>query len=219
MGPPGSGKGTLSQLCVQHFGWKQLSTGLLCRKHITEKTEIGQQIDFSIKSGKLVSDSLIIEMVKNWLVNPEQNKSDIILDGFPRNVPQAEALCETLAQMFPFFSIAIFRLFISHEAVLQRLLNRFVCENKDCQAVYSATEVNLQPKVAGRCNLCLMKLIKRSDDQIDTIRDRLETYRIHEDALLSFFEKRGLSIREINVENQLEKIFQQFRHLITGSVL
>ena len=67
-GPPGSGKGTLSGLCVKELGWVQISTGNLCRKHIADNTKIGQEIDFAIKSGKLISDALIIEMVKDWLL-------------------------------------------------------------------------------------------------------------------------------------------------------
>ena len=67
LGPPGSGKGSLSQLCVKRLGWHQLSTGNLCREHIARGTEIGTQIDFAIKSGKLIADSLILEMVHDWL--------------------------------------------------------------------------------------------------------------------------------------------------------
>ena len=96
IGPPGAGKGSISQLCVQAFGWKQLSTGYLCRKHINEQTEIGKEIDFSIKSGKLVSDRLIVTLVEQWLADPSQHESPIILDGFPRNIAQAEALHEII---------------------------------------------------------------------------------------------------------------------------
>lgn len=217
VGPPGSGKGSLSQLCIKNFGWKQLSTGYLCRKHISEKTEIGQQIDFSIKSGKLVTDQLIIDMVEQWLVHDPQRENDVILDGFPRNVAQAEALCDTVDNKLSFFSIAIIRLDVSDDVVLKRLLNRLICENKDCQATFSSAEATLQSKVSGVCDHCSNKLAKRSDDQIECIKNRLETYRLHEKELLNFFDQKGLKISEINVEKPLDKVFQQFKCLITGS--
>ena len=96
MGPPGAGKGSLSQLCVDEFGWVQLSTGFLCRKHIAAQTTIGRQIDFFIKSGKLVDDSLIVDMVEEWLAEQIDQQRGVILDGFPRSVVQAQALDEIL---------------------------------------------------------------------------------------------------------------------------
>ena len=118
LGPPGSGKGSLSQLCVENFGWKQLSTGYLCRKHIKEQTEIGKQIDFLIKSGKLISDKLIIDMVEQWLQESMRQSSFIILDGFPRNIAQAEAFHEIIDKKLSFFKIEIFKLFVSDEIVV-----------------------------------------------------------------------------------------------------
>ncbi len=86
IGPPGAGKGSLSQLCVKELGWAQLSTGNLCRYHITEQTELGKQIDLAIKSGKLISDGVIVDMVDKALPETFKQSPIVILDGFPRTV-------------------------------------------------------------------------------------------------------------------------------------
>jgi len=219
IGPPGSGKGSLSQLCVQSFGWKQLSTGSLCRKHIKEQTEIGKQIDFSIKSGKLISDDLIVGMVEQWLVESTGDASYIILDGFPRNVGQAEALHDILTKKLIGFTIVVFKLFASDEVVSQRILARSICENQDCQAVYSVNPAGLIPKVADTCNYCSTRLVRRTDDQKTTILNRLKTYRTYENDLIEFYEDKGLKVKEINVEDPLERVFQSFKFMVSGSDL
>ena len=89
LGAPGSGKGALSRLCIESFGWKQLSTGNLCRKHVSEGTALGQQIDFALKSGTLVSDDVIIAMGREWIEQEIEGAEGLILDGFPRTVVQA----------------------------------------------------------------------------------------------------------------------------------
>ena len=109
IGPPGSGKGTLSHLCVSSLRWVQLSTGNLCRKHIAEQTEIGKQIDFALKSGKLVSDSLINAMVHDWFSMTIQEADNIILDGYPRTVAQAEALHEYLQKNLSHVDVQVIR--------------------------------------------------------------------------------------------------------------
>src|SRR5437870_4418018 len=92
IGPPGAGKGTLAQLCASRMGWIQCSTGDLCRKHVAEQSPLGMQIDLLIKSGKLISDELVIEMVEEWLHKNLYAYEHIIFDGFPRTRVQAELL-------------------------------------------------------------------------------------------------------------------------------
>ena len=99
IGPPGSGKGTLSQKCVQKLGWQQISTGDLCRRHIAKQTEIGKSIDFAIKSGKLVSDGLISQMVFDWFRQENIESDVVILDGYPRTVNQAKDFDELADQL------------------------------------------------------------------------------------------------------------------------
>ncbi|MDZ4153972.1 adenylate kinase family protein, partial [Methylicorpusculum sp.] len=115
IGPPGSGKGTLADACVKSLNWKQLSTGNLCRQHIAEQTEIGKHIDFAIKSGKLVSDSLIVAMVHDWFSRYLAEHNTVILDGFPRTVPQAQELSALLEQSFSAAQLQIIQLAVSDE--------------------------------------------------------------------------------------------------------
>ena len=142
IGLPGSGKGTLASLCVRELGWKQLSTGELCRKHIADQTEIGKRIDFAIKSGKLVSDSIISEIVFDWLISSFDSVDIIIFDGFPRTVVQAELLHKFLKQNFKdgVCSLSVVRLDVPAHIVKERVADRLMCENKDCQAGYSANK-------------------------------------------------------------------------------
>ncbi|MFT6765592.1 MAG: adenylate kinase, partial [Alteromonas naphthalenivorans] len=96
LGAPGAGKGALSRLCVKKLGWKELSTGNECRKHRSEGTKIGQEIDFAIKSGTLVSDNVVIDMVAQWIGKNINSALAIILDGFPRTIAQAQGLVQLL---------------------------------------------------------------------------------------------------------------------------
>lgn len=100
IGPPGSGKGSLSSLCTQKFGWKQLSTGNLCIKHIANETSIGKKIDFAIKSGKLIEDDLITQMITEWFTNQSVNSLAVILDGYPRTVEQARFFDDFIKKKF-----------------------------------------------------------------------------------------------------------------------
>lgn len=215
IGAPGSGKGTLSALCVKELGFKQLSTGDLFRKHIKEGTEIGQQIDFAIKSGKLVSDELVSKMVENWLDEEIQKNGEyIILDGYPRTIAQAEYLNKILKEKFSFLKFHVFRLVISDEEVIYRLVNRCVCQNKDCQAIYSTIEgSSLVPKQKGICDKCKSILACRPDDLLEAVQERLKIYHKHEQGLLDFYSQKGF-VEEIDVERATSEIFTAFKRLI-----
>ncbi len=146
LGPPGSGKGSLSHLCVKRLGWQQLSTGNLCREHIAQQTDIGKQIDFAIKSGKLISDSLIIEMASAWLKKTFEHTGIVIFDGFPRTVPQAQALHEIITSLDD-VTMNVVRMDIPFETVVYRLLARSICQNNKCQSVYSMHKHSSQQPV------------------------------------------------------------------------
>lgn len=217
MGPPGSGKGSLSHLCIRHLGWQQISTGNLCRKHIIEKSPLGLQIDFAIKSGKLIQDEVISELVADWLhSNLNRSSSWIILDGFPRTVNQAETLDTLLQdQRFSGWNLQVVRMHASDNAVIKRLQGRIICANNDCQAVYSLVEQQLAPKDGASCAHCLKPLVRRNDDEsLDVIQDRLKQYHEHEKALVSYFEKTGKRLIELSVEKPLEEVFRGFMHII-----
>lgn len=217
IGLPGSGKGTLSGLCVKELGWKQLSTGDLCRRHIADKTEIGKRIDFAIKSGKLVSDSIISEMVFDWLVNSFKSVETVIFDGFPRTVIQAEMLHRYLKENFGNgeCGLSIIRLNVPTQAVKNRVANRIICSNKDCQAGYSTSRGSeFYPKEAGVCDKCGCSLVRRSDDCDESVEQRLETYLCNEGQLLDFFRSVRYNVIDLNANAAVDRVFSELKQVL-----
>ncbi len=210
LGPPGAGKGSLSHLCVKRLGWVQLSTGNLCREHIAEGTEIGEKIDFAIKSGKLVSDDLIVDMVGRWLEEALSGDQTVIFDGFPRTVPQAEAL-QKLVEKRGDISLRLVRLTMLDNDLMSRLLARAICSDRECQTVYSVHEhSSLKPRKPGTCDECKGVLVRRSDDEESAIAKRLKVYHEHEKGLLSFYEKIGQTICNVEAHQPLEEVYCSF---------
>lgn len=220
IGPPGSGKGSLSSICVKNLGWHQLSTGNLCRQHIAEQTEIGKQIDFAIKSGKLVSDSLVTDMVEQWLTDAIEKAPGIILDGFPRTTNQAQALHGILShQKFSSAKLVIIKLVISDELIVARLAGRYICNNNECQKVYSLINgSSLQPKQGLNCDECSGLLVRRSDDSEESVRERLRNYYAHESDLLKFYANLGQRIDSIDVARSLDIIFSEFNNVFLSGL-
>ncbi len=216
IGPPGSGKGSLAALCIKQLGFLQLSTGNLCRQHVAENTEIGKKIDFAIKSGKLISDRLIIDMVDSWIAQLPKHVEFIILDGFPRTLVQAHLFNEFLAEKFPGdLAIHVVRINVSDNQVIARLLGRAICENKKCQAVYSLhAGTGLTSQRFMICDVCSSQLIKRIDDHEHTIRDRLITYHKHERELVNFYQKTGITVGELDGDQSLFDVFVQLKRLL-----
>jgi len=216
IGPPGSGKGTLSSLCVSMLGWEQLSTGNLCRKHISEGTSIGQQIDFAIKSGKLISDRLMTDMVDEWLATETLLNKTLILDGYPRTIPQATALDELLKTKYTSLKLHIFRFVVPDECVISRLGTRYICQNNKCQAVYSLAEgSSLAPKRDMICDQCKSPLGQRKDDTREAVHDRMIVYHLHEKELISFYRNAGYEVVEVDANRPHEEVFESFKKIIT----
>jgi adenylate kinase len=219
MGPPGSGKGTLSQLCIDKLGWKQISTGNLCRKHIAEGTEIGKAIDFAIKSGKLVSDDLITQMVIDWFEYSYDQSKPVILDGYPRTEAQARVFDKFLREKLIHLQVTLVLFDIDDEEVVKRLSARSVCSNKECQAVYSLLlHSPMRPKKDGICDLCGSSLMCRSDDQPESIRVRLATYAHHAKMLDSYYESTGQRVIRFNAQQPIDQLFGNFMQLIGRTV-
>ena len=208
-GPPGSGKDSLSRLCVKRLGWQQLSTGNLCRDHIARQTALGKQIDLSIKSGKLISDSLIIDMVNNWLDTVGEGTSKVIFDGFPRTVAQAGAFHELLYQLKG-IRLRLVQLTLADEEVVYRLLARSICRNNECQRVYSLHKhSHLQPRHELMCDDCESPLMRRSDDARDAILERLRIYHQHEQNVLEFYRQQGQDIATVHANVSLEDVYSK----------
>ena len=215
IGPPGAGKGSLSSLCINHFGWLQISTGNLCRKHIAEQTKIGKEIDLIIKSGKLINDDLITSMVVEWFGENVDKATGIIFDGYPRTVTQAEAFDCMLKAQFPHVRVRVVLFEIADDVVVNRLCSRYVCQNKECQAVYSrSSSSDLVSTDAMVCGLCSGPLGRREDDSEVAVRNRLDIYHRHEQQLLDFYQRDKIEIMRLDASKQLQLVFENFVQVV-----
>jgi adenylate kinase len=211
IGPPGAGKGSLSSLCVKSFGWLQISTGNLCRKHIAEQTKIGKEIDLIIKSGKLINDDLINLMVFQWLNENTGKASGVIFDGYPRTVAQAEAFDTLINSQLPDVQVKVVLFELSDDIVVNRLCSRYICQNKECQAVYSLSpEADLTSIVTTVCDLCSGHLGRRDDDTETAVRKRLDIYHRHESQLIDFYRHNDIEIITLDASKPLAEVFDAF---------
>jgi adenylate kinase len=188
VGPPGAGKGTQAKYLAKHFSIPAISTGDIFRANVVEKTELGLQAKGYMDAGDLVPDEVTIAMVRDRL-NEDDATSGFLLDGFPRTVPQAEALDEMLAQMETPLD-GVLELKVDDEEVVRRLSGRRTC--RQCGHVWHL-EFD-PPKEAGVCDLCGGELFQRDDDQPETIRRRLEVYLDQTAPLVDYYHHAGLLV-------------------------
>ncbi|MBP8988608.1 MAG: adenylate kinase [Clostridia bacterium] len=204
LGPPGSGKGTLASEISKTYGIAHISSGDLFRKHIENKTELGLAVQDYLKQGALVPDDLTIEMLKERLEQPDC-ENGFLLDGFPRTKPQAEAL-ETLliAKKRPL--TAVINVIARDETILKRLSGRCHCPN--CGRGYNL--YSMPPKKEGICDDCGYPLIRRDDDQEETVRERLKVYKEQTEPLIDYYRQKGLLI-EVDNEGSIEESLNDVR--------
>ena len=188
LGAPGTGKGTIAGMLSEKLGIPQVSTGDIFRKNIKEGTELGKLAESYIEKGQLVPDDVTIKIIEDRLNDPDTEKG-IILDGFPRTVYQAEKLKEILAEKGEKIDITI-NLITPKEEIIERIVNRRVCSNQECKAVYNV--VLHPPKVEGICDKCGHELITRKDDNLETVESRLEQYFTQTSPLVEYYEKEGI---------------------------
>ena len=192
LGAPGTGKGTVASLLQEKLGIKQVSTGDIFRKNIQEETEIGKIASQYISKGQLVPDDVTIKIVENRL-NEDDVQDGIILDGFPRTVYQAEELDKILERKGKKVDIVI-NLTTPEEEILERIVNRRVCSNQECKAVYNI--VLNPPKVEGICDKCGSELVTRKDDTEETVKARLESYFKQTSPLVDFYSNKQVLVTE-----------------------
>ncbi|MCC8169943.1 MAG: adenylate kinase [Oscillospiraceae bacterium] len=184
MGPPGAGKGTQGELLAKKLGIDTISTGVMLRTAIKERTEIGKLAEQYINDGKLVPDDVIVSIVKERLAKPDCEKG-FILDGFPRTTAQAEALTESGVKIDKVLSLEV-----EDEVIVERLSSRRECSK--CGAPYNV--VSNKPETEGICDKCGGELIQRADDNPSTIRNRLNVYHTETEPIKKYYEKLGLLV-------------------------
>ena len=185
LGPPGAGKGTQAAALAQELGLAHIASGDLFRAALERGTELGLQAKSYMEQGKLVPNEITIKMILERLEAPDA-RNGFILDGFPRNLGQAQALDEALSQR----GLALDKVVsieVSTEELVRRLGERWVC--RSCQTPYHL--VNNPPQVAGRCDQCGGELYQRADDTEETIRKRLEVYSAETAPLIDYYKRQG----------------------------
>ena len=186
MGPPAAGKGTQSELIIEHYHIPHISTGDMFRAAISEKTPLGLKASEYINAGLLVPDEVTIGLVEERL-GKEDCKEGFLLDGFPRTVPQAEALDSMLAKSGRQIS-AVIHMVADDEVLINRITSRRVCPN--CGASYNV--VTKKPQVENVCDACSKELIIRDDDKPETVKNRLDVYHKQTQPLIDFYENKGV---------------------------
>ena len=189
LGAQGTGKGTVAGLLRENLGWPQISTGDIFRKNIKEETPLGIEANKYMAKGDLVPDEITVPMVVDRLNEPDA-KEGAILDGFPRNLAQAEKLEEILQQKGKKVDLVI-NLTSPKEEIITRILNRRVCSNQACKATYNLTMH--PPKKEGICDKCGAELVQRGDDADQAaIQNRLDIYDEKTLPLVEFYSKKGV---------------------------
>jgi len=188
LGAPGAGKGTVAKLLMEMDGSVQISTGDILRAAVKEGTDLGKEAKGYMDRGDLVPDNLIMKMMEVRLQQPDCQKG-FILDGFPRTVPQAEALGLLLNNIRIKLDFVV-NLEVPREVILDRLTTRRTCANPDCQEIYNVK--SNPPAADGTCKKCGTKVIQRADETVEAINNRLETYTQKTAPLIGFYEKQGL---------------------------
>lgn len=184
LGAPGAGKGTQAKRLVEKYGIPQISTGDLLRAAVAAGTALGKEAKAYMDRGELVPDSVVLGMVKERL-SQDDCKKGFILDGFPRNVAQAEALDKMLVEMNMPLDVAL-NLDVPFDDLMKRLTGRRTC--RSCGQMYN---IYYSPsKVEGKCDKCGGELFQRDDDKEETIRKRLEVYRTQTEPLINYYSKK-----------------------------
>ncbi|MFP4432616.1 MAG: adenylate kinase [Spirochaetaceae bacterium] len=203
LGPPGAGKGTMASRLAEEKGIPHISTGDIFRANINNQTELGKKVKSILDSGELVPDELTIELVKDRLAQ-DDTKEGFILDGFPRTIPQAEALDE-------FATIEKAILFsLNDEEIVKRLSGRRV--HKPSGRTYHV-EFN-PPKVAGKDDVTGEELIQRDDDKEAAIKNRLSVYRDQTAPLIDYYEKKGKLV-EIDARPSPDEVFSTLSETVS----
>jgi adenylate kinase len=201
LGAPGAGKGTQAVLLAKDLGIAHVSSGDLFRENIKSKTELGVLAQQYIDRGELVPDEVTISMVRDRLKRPDC-ADGFILDGFPRTIPQADALNGVLAELDRCITVVPY-IGVRERMLMERLSHRWTC--RDCSAVFSYE--SLPPRIGCKKELCTGELYQRSDDNPETQARRIRVYEEQTAPLVAYYNERKLLV-EVNGEHTIEYVHQ-----------
>jgi adenylate kinase len=200
LGPPGAGKGTQAEKIAKEFNIPHISTGDIFRANIKNETELGLKAKQYIDNGELVPDSVVVAIVEDR-IKQDDTKNGFLLDGFPRTENQALALDEVLNESEISLD-AVINITVDSKVLVSRITGRRIC--KDCGATYHI-EFN-PPAEEGVCDLCGGELYQRSDDNEDTVQNRIDVYNKQTAPLIEYYSKQDL-IKTIDGEQAIDKVF------------
>ncbi|MGQ9705949.1 MAG: adenylate kinase [bacterium] len=195
LGPPGSGKGTQAEYLSNKFGIPHISTGSVLRNAVSSQTELGRYVKPYLDEGRLVPDKIMSDLVRERL-NESDIKNGFILDGFPRTIKQAEEVGRMGIEIDMVIYISV-----SNDEIYRRLLSRRECKN--CGYIFSQNDV-----INDCCPECNEKVDKRSDDNIDVIRKRIEEYDKLTEPLIDYYKRKG-KLLEVDGHGRPEKVFER----------
>jgi len=204
LGAPGSGKGTQAQRLMAEYSMVQVSTGDLLREAVATGTELGQRARQAMDAGELVSDEIVLGMIRDRLQRPDV-ASGFILDGFPRNLTQAESLEGVLAQLGKNLDAAVL-LDVDLDILMKRLTGRRTCSK-------TGKLLNIYFSPQGELDACTDaggELVQRADDNEETISNRLDVYRQQTEPLVEYYERAGL-LRKVDGEGDMEVVYERLK--------
>lgn len=210
LGAPGSGKGTQAKRLEDAFGIAQLSTGDMLRAEVGKGSEIGKKADDIMRAGQLVPDHLIIALIETRLADAAC-RDGFILDGFPRTVPQAEAL-DVMLDTNGLKLDHVLELEVDDEAMVERISGRFSCGK--CGAGYH--DSFQQTKVAGVCDVCgSTEFVRRADDNAQTVRERLKAYHLQTEPISAYYERQGI-LKRVDGMGAIDQVSKDLTKAING---
>ena len=207
LGAPGAGKGTQAKMLSDKFSIPHISTGDIFRANIKEGTELGKKAKAYMDAGGLVPDELVCDLVVDR-IGQDDCANGFILDGFPRTIPQAEALTAALDKIGSKMDYAI-DIEVEDEAIINRMSGRRACLN--CGATYHI--VNIPPKKEGICDRCGSEIVLRDDDKPETVKKRLEVYHEQTQPLIDYYTGQGI-LKEIDGTLPMDTVFAKIVEIV-----
>lgn len=201
LGAPGAGKGTQAKKIAGRYQIPHISTGDIFRTNIKERTELGKKAKTFMDQGLLVPDELVVNLVVDR-VGKEDAKNGYVLDGFPRTIPQAEALDKALENKNEKVDFAV-NVEVPDENIIKRMAGRRACVG--CGATYHLEHI--PPKAEGICDTCSGELILRDDDKPETVKKRLDVYHEQTQPLIEYYTGRGI-LKEVDGTKDMEQVFE-----------